>query len=94
MWLLADLFNDLAEVGDLDKPNLVFFFDEAHLVFTDASKDFLASIIQTVRLIRSKGVGIFFVTQTPKDVPGCVHPRVPWRRPCRSRSTPPSPPDR
>ncbi|MGO4692583.1 helicase HerA-like domain-containing protein [Glaciibacter sp. 2TAF33] len=72
MWLLADLFNDLPEVGDLDKPKLVFFFDEAHLLFSGASKDFLASITQTVRLIRSKGVGIFFVTQSPKDVPGDV----------------------
>ncbi|KQW06493.1 ATPase [Leifsonia sp. Root4] len=72
MWLLADLFNDLPEVGDLDKPKLVFFFDEAHLLFADASKDFLSQITQTVRLIRSKGVGIFFVTQTPKDVPGEV----------------------
>ena len=72
MWLLADLFNDLPEVGDLDKPKLVFFFDEAHLLFKDASKDFLAAITQTVRLIRSKGVGIFFVTQSPKDVPGDV----------------------
>jgi DNA helicase HerA-like ATPase len=69
MWLLADLFNDLPEVGDLDKPKLVFFFDEAHLLFDDASKDFLDQITRTVRLIRSKGVGIFFVTQTPKDVP-------------------------
>lgn len=69
MWLLADLFNDLPEVGDADEPKLVFFFDEAHLLFRDASKDFLAAITQTVRLIRSKGVGIFFVTQTPKDVP-------------------------
>ena len=57
MWMLADLFNDLPEVGDTDRPKLVFFFDEAHLLFQDASKDFLASIIQTVRLIRSKGVG-------------------------------------
>ena len=72
MWLLADLFNDLPEVGDIDKPKLVFFFDEAHLLFNGASKDFIASITQTVRLIRSKGVGIFFVTQTPKDVPGDV----------------------
>ena len=72
MWLLADLFNDLPEVGDLDKPKLVFFFDEAHLLFRDASKDFLAAITQTVRLIRSKGVGIFFVTQSPKDVPADV----------------------
>ncbi|ROP45210.1 MULTISPECIES: helicase HerA-like domain-containing protein [unclassified Rathayibacter] len=72
MWLLADLFNDLPEVGDLDRPKLVFFFDEAHLLFRDASKDFLAAITQTVRLIRSKGVGIVFVTQTPKDVPSDV----------------------
>jgi len=72
MWLLADLYNDLPEVGDLDKPKLVFFFDEAHLLFADASKEFLAQITQTVRLIRSKGVGIVFVTQTPKDVPGEV----------------------
>ncbi|MER5878156.1 helicase HerA-like domain-containing protein [Streptomyces sp. NPDC001910] len=72
MWLLADLFHDLPEVGDSDKPKLVFFFDEAHLLFNDASKAFLDSITQTVRLIRSKGVGVFFVTQTPKDVPGDV----------------------
>ena len=72
MWLLADLFHDLPEVGDLDKPKLVFFFDEAHLLFNDASKAFLDAIAQTVRLIRSKGVGVFFVTQTPKDVPGDV----------------------
>ncbi|WP_375405987.1 helicase HerA-like domain-containing protein [uncultured Amnibacterium sp.] len=69
MWLLADLFNDLPEVGDVDKPKLVFFFDEAHLLFADASKDFLEQVTRTVRLIRSKGVGIVFVTQTPKDVP-------------------------
>lgn len=72
MWLLADLFQDLPEVGDADKPKLVFFFDEAHLLFNDASKEFLDSIEQTVRLIRSKGVGIFFVTQSPKDVPAGV----------------------
>jgi DNA helicase HerA-like ATPase len=72
MWLLADLFTDLPEVGDLDKPKLVFFFDEAHLLFNDASDAFLTAITQTVRLIRSKGVGIFFVTQTPKDVPDDV----------------------
>jgi DNA double-strand break repair helicase HerA and related ATPase len=72
MWLLADLFHELPEVGDIDKPKLVFFFDEAHLLFRDASKAFLAAIAQTVRLIRSKGVGIFFVTQTPKDVPDDV----------------------
>ncbi|WP_455681790.1 helicase HerA-like domain-containing protein [Streptomyces violascens] len=72
MWLLADLFQKLPEVGDVDRPKLVFFFDEAHLLFSGASKAFLESITQTVRLIRSKGVGIFFVTQTPKDVPGDV----------------------
>lgn len=69
MWLLADLFSSLPEIGDADKPKLVFFFDEAHLLFKGASKAFLDSITQTVRLIRSKGVGVFFVTQTPKDVP-------------------------
>jgi DNA helicase HerA-like ATPase len=69
MWLLADLHHDLPEVGDLDRPKLVFFFDEAHLLFNDASKDFLDQIAQTVRLIRSKGVGVFFVTQVPTDVP-------------------------
>ncbi|MFD7553053.1 helicase HerA-like domain-containing protein [Streptomyces sp. NPDC059835] len=72
MWLLADLYTDLPEVGDLEKPKLVFFFDEAHLLFNGASKAFLESITQTVRLIRSKGVGVFFVTQTPKDVPADV----------------------
>ena len=72
MWLLADLFHDLPEVGDLDTPKLVFFFDEAHLLFDDASKDFLDAIQLTVRLIRSKGVGVFFVTQSPQDVPADV----------------------
>ena len=72
MWLLADLFHDLPEVGDIDKPKLVFFFDEAHLLFNDASKAFLDQIAQTVRLIRSKGVGVFFVTQSPTDVPDAV----------------------
>ncbi len=69
MWLLADLFTDLPEVGDPEKPKLVFFFDEAHLLFADASKAFLDQVAQTVRLIRSKGVGVFFVTQQPTDVP-------------------------
>ena len=68
LWMLADLFHDLPEAGDLDKPKLVFFFDEAHLLFKDASKAFTDQITQTVRLIRSKGVGVFFVTQSPKDV--------------------------
>lgn len=72
MYLLQQLFTTLPEVGDVEKPRLVFFFDEAHLLFRDASKDFLETITQTVRLIRSKGVGVFFVTQTPKDVPSDV----------------------
>ncbi|MDT0440308.1 MULTISPECIES: helicase HerA-like domain-containing protein [Streptomyces] len=69
MWLLADLFHDLPEVGDVQRPKLVFFFDEAHLLFDGASAAFLDAITRTVRLIRSKGVGVFFVTQSPKDVP-------------------------
>ena len=72
MWLLAELFQDLPEVGNPDKPKLVFFFDEAHLLFKDASTAFLESIEQAVRLIRSKGVGVFFVTQAPTDVPSSV----------------------
>jgi DNA helicase HerA-like ATPase len=69
MWMLAELYHNLPEVGDLPKPKLVFFFDEAHLLFDDAPKAFLDQIEQVVRLIRSKGVGVYFVTQTPKDVP-------------------------
>ncbi|WP_114561319.1 helicase HerA-like domain-containing protein, partial [Desertihabitans aurantiacus] len=69
MWLLAELFETLPEVGDAERPRLVFFFDEAHLLFADASRAFLSSVAQTVRLIRSKGVGIVFVTQSPQDVP-------------------------
>jgi uncharacterized protein len=69
MWMLAELYHNLPEVGDLAKPKLVFFFDEAHLLFDDAPKAFLEQIEQVVRLIRSKGVGVYFVTQTPKDVP-------------------------
>jgi uncharacterized protein len=72
MWVLADLFTSLPEVGDIDKPKLVFFFDEAHLLFDDASKAFLAQVEQTVKLIRSKGVGVFFCTQLPTDVPNEV----------------------
>ena len=72
IWLLAELFQELPEEGDLDKPKLVFFFEEAHLLFDDASEAFLDAITQTVRLIRSKGVGVFFLTQTPKDVPADV----------------------
>jgi uncharacterized protein len=72
MWLLAELFEQLPEAGDLEKPKLVFFFDEAHLLFSDATDAFLDSVATTVRLIRSKGVGVYFVTQTPKDVPAEV----------------------
>jgi DNA double-strand break repair helicase HerA and related ATPase len=72
MWLLAELFEELPEIGDRDKPKLVFFFDEAHLIFDGATKAFLDSIVQTVRLIRSKGVGVFFCTQQPKDIPSDV----------------------
>ena len=72
MWLLAELFEELPEVGDAPKPKLVFFFDEAHLLFDGATDAFLDSVANTVRLIRSKGVGVYFVTQTPKDVPSAV----------------------
>lgn len=72
LWLLSELFEELPEVGDPEKPRLVFFFDEAHLLFNGASKAFLTQVVQTVRLIRSKGVGVFFVTQSPKDVPADV----------------------
>jgi DNA helicase HerA-like ATPase len=72
MWLLASLWRELPEVGDVEKPRLVFFFDEAHLLFDNASKAFQEQIEHVVRLIRSKGVGVFFVTQTPKDVPADV----------------------
>ena len=69
MWLLAELYQNLPEVGDIAKPKLVFFFDEAHFLFDDAPKAFLDQVQQVIRLIRSKGVGVFFVTQTPRDVP-------------------------
>jgi DNA helicase HerA-like ATPase len=72
MWLLAELFEQLPEVGDLDKPKIVFFFDEAHLLFNDATAAFLESVERTVRMIRSKGVGVFFVTQAPTDLPSTV----------------------
>ena len=72
LWMLASLYNDLPEVGDLDKPKLVFFFDEAHLLFDGASKALLDEVEKVVRLIRSKGVGIFFITQSPKDIPADV----------------------
>lgn len=72
LWLLSELFENLPEAGDLDKPKLVFFFDEAHLLFSDAPTVLLDKIEQMVRLIRSKGVGVFFITQNPADVPDRV----------------------
>ncbi|MCX7891266.1 MAG: DUF853 domain-containing protein [Burkholderiales bacterium] len=72
LWLLAELFEKLPEVGDLEKPKLVFFFDEAHLLFSEAPKSLLEKIEQVVRLIRSKGVGVYFVTQNPLDIPESV----------------------
>ncbi len=72
LWLLADLYEKLPEVGDMDQPKLVFFFDEAHLLFNDAPAALLTKIEQVVRLVRSKGVGIFFVTQNPLDIPDTV----------------------
>ncbi len=72
LWLMSELFEDLPEVGDLDKPKLVFFFDEAHLLFDEAPKALLEKVEQVVRLIRSKGVGVYFVTQNPLDVPDTV----------------------
>ncbi len=72
LWLLSELFEELPEVGDPDKPRLVFFFDEAHLLFNDAPKMLLERVEQVVRLIRSKGVGVYFVTQNPLDVPETV----------------------
>ncbi len=72
LWLLSELFEELPEIGDPDKPRLVFFFDEAHLLFKGASKALLEKIEQVVRLIRSKGVGVYFVTQNPLDIPDAV----------------------
>ena len=95
LWLLSELFEKLPEVGDPDKPKLVFFFDEAHLLFNEAPKELLDKIEQVVRLIRSKGVGVYFVTQNPADVPdkcwrslatACSTPCAPSRPPTRRRS--------
>ena len=72
LWLLSELFEELPEAGDLDKPKLVFFFDEAHLLFNDAPKALTEKVEQVVRLIRSKGVGVYFVTQNPADVPPTI----------------------
>jgi DNA helicase HerA-like ATPase len=72
LWLLAELFEDLPEVGDLEKPKMIFFFDEAHLLFSDAPSALLQKIEQVVRLIRSKGVGVYFASQNPLDIPDVV----------------------
>ena len=72
LWMLSELYEQLPEVGDLDKPKLVFFFDEAHLLFNEAPKALLDKIEQVIRLIRSKGVGVYFITQNPMDVPESV----------------------
>ena len=72
LWMLSELFENLPEAGDLDKPKLVFFFDEAHMLFRDAPAVLLQKIEQTVKLIRSRGVGVFFVTQSPSDIPNAV----------------------
>ncbi len=72
LWLLSELFEVMPEVGDLDKPRMIFFFDEAHLLFTDAPKALLRKIEQVVKLIRSKGVGVYFITQNPADIPDSV----------------------
>jgi DNA helicase HerA-like ATPase len=72
LWLLSELFEQLPEVGDPEKPRLVFFFDEAHLLFNDAPRALLEKVEQVVRLIRSKGVGVYFVTQNPADIPDSV----------------------
>lgn len=72
LWMLNELFEQLPEVGDLDKPRMVFFFDEAHFLFTDAPKAFTQKIVQVVKLIRSKGVGVYFISQSPSDIPDDV----------------------
>lgn len=72
LWMLSDLFEKLPEVGDLDKPRFVFFFDEAHLLFKDMPSELLNRLVQVVKLIRSKGVGVYFITQSPSDIPGEV----------------------
>ena len=72
LWILSELYENLPEVGDLEKPKLVFFFDEAHILFKDAPKVLLDKIEQVVRLIRSKGVGVYFITQNPLDIPDSV----------------------
>jgi len=85
LWLLSELFEDLPEIGDPEKPRLVFFFDEAHLLFRDAPRSLLEKVEQVVRLIRSKGVGVFFVTQNPADIPETVLAQLGNRSPTAHR---------
>ena len=84
LWMLSELFERLPEVGDPDKPKLVFFFDEAHLLFTDAPKALVDKVEQVARLIRSKGVGIYFITQSPDDVPEKILGQLGQPRPARA----------
>jgi DNA helicase HerA-like ATPase len=86
LWMLSELFEQLPEIGDPDKPKLVFFFDEAHLLFNDAPKVLLERIELVVRLVRSKGVGVYFVTQNPLDVPDSV--LASWATACSTRCAP------
>ena len=72
LWMLTELFEKLPEVGDLEKPKMIFFFDEAHLLFSDAPKALVQKIVQVVKLIRSKGVGVYFISQSPSDIPNDV----------------------
>lgn len=76
LWMLSELYESLPEMGDLKKPRMVFFFDEAHLLFNDAPKVLLQKIEQVVRLIRSKGVGVYFITQNPKDIPDTIQAQL------------------
>ena len=101
LWMLAQLFDKLPEVGDPEKPKLVFFFDEAHLLFNEAPKALLEQVERVTRLIRSKGVGVYYVTQNPRDVPNRSRPSSatasstrcapsrPWSR--RASAPPPRP---
>jgi DNA helicase HerA-like ATPase len=86
LWMLSELFETLPEVGDLDKPKLVFFFDEAHLLFKDAPAALTERIELVVRLVRSKGVGVYFVTQNPLDIPTPCSPS--WATACSTRCAP------
>ena len=99
LWMLSELFDTLPEEGDLEKPKFVFFFDEAHLLFNDMPSELLDKIVQVVKLIRSKGVGVYFITQSPSDIPdevlspssptACSTACAPTRRPSRRSCAPP-----